>query len=313
MVITAHSSCGWQSARHLMAANKQNLTKLPANKQTLTKLPNALLCTWHLILFRPRPESPRYATPTVTRRSALIICCIGSTPARTKFFTKNLSHPIRWVESQVSLPLTLKRWTWRSTRPSRIQKKGCKKIPQKKILDTHTRKFLCPGMLLYAKVKSILSYNTISIPKEFIRNNVQQGKCLTQSLQIWIWPSTEITLFERTRQIAWLDAVTAQFDKKRVNSCVRIHLLLEEVEQQNISPNKPDLKTKAQTLASKAQTLTKQYSHRLMHTLVSLTTQDPVCVCVACVRDYVNIQRKMSNSRCWFYVDAHNYARSELL
>ena len=52
------------------------------------------------------------------------------------------------------------------------------------------------------------SHNTISIPKQLIRNNVQQGKCLTQSLQIWIWPSTQITLFERTRQSAWLDAVT---------------------------------------------------------------------------------------------------------
>jgi len=52
------------------------------------------------------------------------------------------------------------------------------------------------------------SHNTISIPKEFIRNNVQQGDCLTQSLQIWTWPSTQITLFERTRQSAWLDAVT---------------------------------------------------------------------------------------------------------
>jgi len=52
------------------------------------------------------------------------------------------------------------------------------------------------------------SHNTISITKQFIRNNVQQGECLTQSLQIWIWPSTRITLFERTRQSAWLDAVT---------------------------------------------------------------------------------------------------------
>ena len=57
------------------------------------------------------------------------------------------------------------------------QKKWRKKNSSKKILDTHTREFLCPGMLLYAKIKSILSYNTISIPKEFIRNNVQQGKC----------------------------------------------------------------------------------------------------------------------------------------
>jgi len=52
------------------------------------------------------------------------------------------------------------------------------------------------------------SHNTISISKQFIRNNVQQGECLSQSLQIWTWPSTQITLFERTRQSAWLDAVT---------------------------------------------------------------------------------------------------------
>ena len=39
---------------------------------------------------------------------------------------------------------------------------------------------------------------------------------------------------------------------------------------------------------------------------------DPVYVCVECFRDYVNIQWKMSNSRCSFYVDARHYARSEL-
>jgi len=53
------------------------------------------------------------------------------------------------------------------------------------------------------------SHNTISIPKQFITNNVQQGECLTQRLQIWIWPNSQITLFERTRESAWLDAVTA--------------------------------------------------------------------------------------------------------
>jgi len=52
------------------------------------------------------------------------------------------------------------------------------------------------------------SHNTILIPKHFIRNNVQQGECLTQSLHMWTWPSTQITLYERTRQSAWLDAVT---------------------------------------------------------------------------------------------------------
>jgi len=52
------------------------------------------------------------------------------------------------------------------------------------------------------------SHNTILISKQFIRNNVQQGECLTESLQIWSWPSTQITLFERTRQSVRLDAVT---------------------------------------------------------------------------------------------------------
>jgi len=52
------------------------------------------------------------------------------------------------------------------------------------------------------------SHNTNSIQKQFIRNNVQQGECLTQSLQILRGPSTRITLFERARQCAWLDAVT---------------------------------------------------------------------------------------------------------
>jgi len=55
------------------------------------------------------------------------------------------------------------------------------------------------------------SHNTVSIPKQFIRNNIQQGECLTQSLQIWIWPSTQIILFERKRQSTWINAVTTPF------------------------------------------------------------------------------------------------------
>ena len=39
------------------------------------------------------------------------------------------------------------------------------------------------------------------------------------------WPSTQITLFERTRHSAWLDADTTRVDKKRVNSCALKHLL----------------------------------------------------------------------------------------
>jgi len=44
--------------------------------------------------------------------------------------------------------------------------------------------------------------------------------------KMWMWwvstqqrPSTQITLFERTRQSAWLDAVKTPIDRKRVNSC----------------------------------------------------------------------------------------------
>ena len=80
-------------------------------------------------------------------------------------------------------------WSWRHNLHQKVIEKMSNNKP-----------FVKSNLLKYK------SHNTISIPKEFIRNNVQQG--LTQSLQIWIWPSTQITLFERTRQIAWLDAVT---------------------------------------------------------------------------------------------------------
>jgi len=39
------------------------------------------------------------------------------------------------------------------------------------------------------------------------------------------WPSTQITLFEKTCQSAWLDAETTTVDKKRVNSCALKHPL----------------------------------------------------------------------------------------
>ena len=39
------------------------------------------------------------------------------------------------------------------------------------------------------------------------------------------WPSTQITLFERTRKSMWLDDVTTPVDKKRISSCVWKHLL----------------------------------------------------------------------------------------
>ena len=39
------------------------------------------------------------------------------------------------------------------------------------------------------------------------------------------WPNTGITLFERTRQSAWLDAETTPVDQKWVNPCVLKHHL----------------------------------------------------------------------------------------
>jgi len=40
------------------------------------------------------------------------------------------------------------------------------------------------------------------------------GECLTQSLQILTWPSIQITLFARTRQSSWLDAVTTSLIRR---------------------------------------------------------------------------------------------------
>jgi len=42
------------------------------------------------------------------------------------------------------------------------------------------------------------------------------------------WPSTQITLFERTRQSAWLDAETTSVNQKRVNYCIFKHFLFWE-------------------------------------------------------------------------------------
>jgi len=53
------------------------------------------------------------------------------------------------------------------------------------------------------------------------------------------WPSTEITLIERKRQSAWLDAVTIQVDKKRVNYFVLKHLFWRSSATKN-SPRKHD-------------------------------------------------------------------------
>jgi len=63
-------------------------------------------------------------------------------------------------------------------------------------------------LLVKSNLLKYKSHYTISIPKQFSRNDVQQGECLTWGLQILTWPSTQITLFGTTRQSAWLDAVT---------------------------------------------------------------------------------------------------------
>jgi len=90
-------------------------------------------------------------------------------------------------------------------------------------------------------VKSTLlrykSHNTISIPKQFIRNNVQQGECLTKS--------TDLDMTKHSDYFVWKDtservarSCDYTVDKKRVNSCVLKHLFLEGVEQPQIPPKK---------------------------------------------------------------------------
>jgi len=52
------------------------------------------------------------------------------------------------------------------------------------------------------------------------------------------WPSTQITLLERTRQSAWLDAIAILVDKKRVNlwqnSCTKAPLFLRDFSNKKI-------------------------------------------------------------------------------
>jgi len=106
-------------------------------------------------------------------------------------------------------------------------------------------------------------------------------------------------------------------DKKRVNSCVRIHLLLEGVEQPNISPNKPGNALSDALLMSRFQNFKFQDVENFVRSQIQSADvgiqsadvdetvflvvdpnfgviddagYDPVCVCFACVRDYVNIQ-----------------------
>jgi len=51
------------------------------------------------------------------------------------------------------------------------------------------------------------------------------GCQLNSGLSTQQWPNARITLFEKTRQSAWLDTEATPVDKKRVNSCVLNHPL----------------------------------------------------------------------------------------
>ena len=69
-------------------------------------------------------------------------------------------------------------------------------------------------------------------PRRWRADNFENKESLTQMCLCVItcgvstqqWPSTQITLFARTRQSAWLYAVTTSVDEKQVNSCVLKHL-----------------------------------------------------------------------------------------
>jgi len=82
------------------------------------------------------------------------------------------------------------------------------------------------------------SHNTISITKHFIRNNVQQGECLTQDFDMtkhsdyFVWKDTSERVARRCDDT---------IDKKRVNSCVLKHLFLEGVEQPKYRQKNPGM------------------------------------------------------------------------
>jgi len=83
---------------------------------------------------------------------------------------------------------------------------------------------------------------TVSVESEQLRKNSESpsevSMCGVSAQQ---WPSAQITvtLFQRTRPNAWLDAVTTPVDKKRVNPCLLKHLFLEGVQQQTNSSQNP--------------------------------------------------------------------------
>ena len=60
--------------------------------------------------------------------------------------------------------------------------------------------------------------------KQLWKNRESHSEVCMCTVSTQQWPSTQVTLFERTRQSAWLDTVTTLVDKKRVNSCVVKHL-----------------------------------------------------------------------------------------
>jgi len=81
------------------------------------------------------------------------------------------------------------------------------------------------------------AHNTILIPKQFIRNNVQQGECLTYSSDVtkhsdyFVWKDTSERVARRCD-----DTV----DKKRVYSRALKHLFWREFSNQKYRQNPPE-------------------------------------------------------------------------
>ena len=71
-----------------------------------------------------------------------------------------------------------------------------------------------------SRISSKILTNTLcdSLAKKLAREYLSE--VLSSGALIQQWPSTQMTLFERTRQGAWLDTVTTPVDKRPVNSCV---------------------------------------------------------------------------------------------
>jgi len=85
----------------------------------------------------------------------------------------------------------------------------------------------CIEALLLKKSDSLGVTVTVEI-KQLRKNRESHSEVCMCGVLTHQWPSTHITLFERTRHSTWLNTATTPVDKMRVNSCVFSRLIFLE-------------------------------------------------------------------------------------